>query len=656
MLKHVFNARILSRMRRWGYLFMFCIAIAAIGLAPAAQAVNHGNVLNYKQVAIEANDLEPAADPQAKNSEDISDDGKGVNERKKTQDKTKCREGSFNFGWAVCSGLDILTRAIDGMTSWIANALKWTIIADTSNNAGKATKKTWQDILAVANITLAIAFLWMLYMYALNSGNVLQAYDAKKLLSRLILVAVAMNLSYYICGALVDLSNIAGVGVYDLIMSQIGMESEAWYSVVLGSVFSLMKGIGIATIALFHAGAIAIAIMVILIAIMVRNVALLVLVIASPLAFACYLLPNTEKWFHKWFDWFFRLLLVFPMFTAAWAASRLVGYVIAGSEINAFSIPATLTALAPPLMIVPIFQAAGGIMGSVTSKSSNFINNSSGGKWLRDRSQQRRELAAQRMSRASINLQNNLQNKGSKTAKAGANIISRINGTRLAAKEDISKAEYDESMQAATNTINAGYIGKKLNNATGDLKDTDMSEVIRIATGEKYADAYHQAAAISYADKEGKLSNDDMLKVLSSARQNGNQQVLNAASNTKYAQDVLGSNGIEHFVKGTDEWKGVSGLSGAQNALTQSIAKNIGDMVKNNNLNAWQSNNHRMYMAQQAGNIGRDLKTLNNIEALNNASLDVINVNILGSNEEQRAEYQNINNSIRNLKTNGTRM
>ena len=61
-------------------------------------------------------------------------------------------------------------------------------------------------------------------------------------------------------------------------------------------------------------------------------------------------------------------------------------------------------------------------------------------------------------------------------------------------------------------------------------------------------------------------------------------------------------------------------------------------------------------MAQQAGNIGRDLKTLNNIETLNNASLDVVNVNILGSTDEQRAEYQNINNSIRNLKTNGTRM
>ena len=64
---------------------------------------------------------------------------------------------------------------------------------------------------------------------------------------------------------------------------------------------------------------------------MFRQIALMALVIISPVAFAMYMLPNTKELADKWKDMFVRLLIVYPMFTAVWGAAHLAADTFQGT-------------------------------------------------------------------------------------------------------------------------------------------------------------------------------------------------------------------------------------------------------------------------------------------------------------------------------------
>ena len=275
-----------------------------------------------------------------------------------------CESNFWGFGWIFCPGQNLITELINGMVGWIADSMKWTILADDSatNTAGLTVRQVWQNFLNIANVVFVIAFLIMIYSMATSTG--LSNYDIKKMLPRLIIVAIAVNLSLYICAALVDLSNIIGAGLYNLIYGQ--TVSEEWD--ILGGltdeVISSLGSIVVVVLALFLFGGTAIiGIAIILLLIMFRQIALMALVIISPVAFAMYMLPNTQKWADKWKDMFVRLLIVYPMFTAVWGAAHLAADTFQGTTglIPGF-IVSLICAVAPVVAIIPLFKMSGGLM------------------------------------------------------------------------------------------------------------------------------------------------------------------------------------------------------------------------------------------------------------------------------------------------------
>ncbi len=275
-----------------------------------------------------------------------------------------CESNFWGFGWIFCPGQNLITELINGMVGWIADSMKWTILADDSatNTAGLTVRQVWQNFLNIANVVFVIAFLIMIYSMATSTG--LSNYDIKKMLPRLIIVAIAVNLSFYICAALVDLSNIIGAGLYNLIYGQ--TVSEEWD--ILGGltdeVISSLGSIVVVVLALFLFGGTAIiGIAIILLLIMFRQIALMALVIISPVAFAMYMLPNTKELADKWKDMFVRLLIVYPMFTAVWGAAHLAADTFQGTTglIPGF-IVSLICAVAPVVAIIPLFKMSGGLM------------------------------------------------------------------------------------------------------------------------------------------------------------------------------------------------------------------------------------------------------------------------------------------------------
>lgn len=302
------------------------------------------------------NSGEPIADYQGGTTTDAAD-----------EEEDACEAQLLGFGWLLCPGSNLVEKFLNNFLNAIGDNLEWTLLT----TKGDEIRTRWQDFLNIANIAFAIVFLVMIYSMATSTG--LSNYDVKKMLPNLIVVAIAVNLSFYLCAALVDISNIAGSGLFNILSGgkgrwdgSIGIEglladAGATIFFVIGAIFFF----GISAL---------IALAIIFICLCVREIALIALIVISPLAIVCYLLPNTKKWFKEWTDLFTQLLLVYPMYMAVWGAAAWVSDLAGGGDVlgGSSSIPAfaiqCVCLIAPAVAVVPLFKMSGGIMGMAASK------------------------------------------------------------------------------------------------------------------------------------------------------------------------------------------------------------------------------------------------------------------------------------------------
>lgn len=279
------------------------------------------------------------------------------------------------FGWLLCPGQDLITKVVDYLMSLIDGSMQYTILAsddttaDTANSA--SIKEIWQKFANIANIIFAVAFLIMIYSMATSTG--LSNYHVKKILPKIIVMAVIVNISFYICAAALDVSNILGYNIKEFIWS-VGSTSA---DVNPLNMFTTAAGVAVTVVvALFFGGTIVVAFAIILLAIGFRHVVLTVLVIISPVALSLYMLPNTEKWAKKWMSTFISLLIVYPAFSAVWGASRLLSNTFStlqtSSQIGtiSYAIMPTICSVAPAIAIIPLFKMSSGLMGYIAGRAA----------------------------------------------------------------------------------------------------------------------------------------------------------------------------------------------------------------------------------------------------------------------------------------------
>lgn len=441
----------------------------------------------------------------------------GALDAKDNSDQKKCSDNAGFFGFFWCPGINMLTEVFDTITGMITGGLKWTILVDTRASSEHVNKdphhiiyNTWSSVLSVANIVMIIGFIAILYSYALNSNNVAKAYNVKTLMSRLIIVAIATNFSFYICAALADLSNIAGVGIYDLIRDTIPGNGDGPFSISgLGTAISVVVGATILIVlAYMSLHLVILSLIIILALITLRQIALLMLVIVSPLAFACYLFPNTAKWFTKWWNYYIQLLIVFPLFTAVWASSRLVASVLELTH-QSNLITTVLSAVTPLLAIIPIFKMSGGLMSKMTNGLQKRAS-----KW-EGRDNLRRKRVANFAKRNSMALQNKLSNVQlgdhgmgrilSGAAHLAGGGIGLVGGTLAAAANARASDNLDTLSKQSVKDINEKYNKKqddknykKMENFAKD--DHTVSEEMADEIKQKFG-------ANAVTDKKNKVGN-----------------------------------------------------------------------------------------------------------------------------------------------------
>lgn len=293
------------------------------------------------------------------------------------------------LGWLICPVMTFVANINDAAYGAISGFLdiKPAILSD-GNNSG--AKQGWDFFRNIANAIFAVIFLWIIFSQISNVG--VSNYGIKKILPRLIIGALLVNLSFYLCQLAVDLSNILGHTLKDALESgagEIGTTSEAagWGSAIAATIVGVGGVAAFATLAIgiptLTAGFLAI--MTVFIILVVRQAGIILLISMSPIAFAAWLLPNTEDLFKKWLKMFRGLLLVFPIISLLYGAGKLAGAVLASSATVDPNNPdetlhlVALAATTMPLIATPfVLQNSLSSLGSIGAKIGKLSSAANG--------------------------------------------------------------------------------------------------------------------------------------------------------------------------------------------------------------------------------------------------------------------------------------
>ena len=331
------------------------------------------------------------------------------------------------IGWIICPLSNWLADGIDYMYSALQEFLKTKPLETTNQNSG--IYLAWVIMRNISNVAFIVAFLVIIYSQLTSVG--ISNYGVKKMLPRLIIAAVLVNLSFTICAILLDLSNIAGYAFQDAFMgikntiSTVGENTSTWtWSEVISTALSngaLAVGAGYAVSLalttellpmLVPAATLAgLTLLFVLLIMAARQALIIILIIISPLAFVCYLLPGTEKWFKKWRDSFLTMLVFFPAFAVVFGGAQLAGIIIiqnaSGSNGAIMHILGMLVQIIPLAITPLIMKLSGGVLGKfagiVNDKNKGLYDRSKN--WAKDRREtiKNKKLANPNMARFNPN-------------------------------------------------------------------------------------------------------------------------------------------------------------------------------------------------------------------------------------------------------------
>lgn len=299
-------------------------------------------------------------------------------------------EATQGMGWIICPVTNFLANGMDNLFKMLTNFLVVQPAVATQDNP---LYEMWLIVRDIANVLFIIAFLFMVYSQLTSFG--LSNYGIKKVLPRLVVAAVLVNVSYWICALGIDLSNLLGYHVYNFFIgmyNSVVSESTAalTWAETAGAVLGGGAAIGVGGYALGIAvtgGAIAMLLPILLTVLLAAIVAIVLLaarqaiitifIIISPLAFVAFILPNTEKWFGKWKDTFMTMLLLFPIFAAIFGGAQLAGAAIieaaaAQGTVSVITIIFGLAVQVAPVVVTPLLIK---FSGSLLGRIAGMVNN-----------------------------------------------------------------------------------------------------------------------------------------------------------------------------------------------------------------------------------------------------------------------------------------
>ena len=510
------------------------------------------------------------------------------------------------IGWIICPLSNWLADGIDYMYSALQEFLKTKPLETTNQNSG--IYLAWVIMRNISNVAFIVAFLVIIYSQLTSVG--ISNYGVKKMLPRLVIAAVLVNLSFTICAILLDLSNIAGYAFQDAFMgikntiSTVGENTSTWtWSEVISTALSngaLAVGAGYAVSLalttellpmLVPAATLAgLTLLFILLIMAARQALIIILIIVSPLAFVCYLLPGTEKWFKKWRDSFLTMLVFFPAFAVVFGGAQLAGIIIiqnaSGSNGAIMHILGMLVQIIPLAITPLIMKFSGGVLG----KFAGFVNDKNKGlydrskNWSKDRREtiKNKKLANPNMARFNPNRlrrwadhNSRLRKKDLETSQKDAE--NSFRNTARYKKSDLYARQASRRSDFLSAQDDNRYLESTLGHAPDDIYDkrslydrTLRNVSATYATRQDLKAHQQQTAFINdIKDLETEIATAGLIK--NNAQRQQHSEFAEQLKNSKELQEKAGGN----------VFKDANGnLIGANAALASAIATSRSEYAK----------------------------------------------------------------------------
>lgn len=530
-----------------------------------------------------------------------------------------------DVGWMLCQMMSFTAWIADQAFDFLTLFLEVDPLHEQVNGKDSQVFATWKYLLAFANVIILIALLFMVFSYVTGWG--ISMYGVQSLTPRLIVTVLMVNLSFYACGIAIDLSNVLGKTLRETLVEitppASGTDYTTWSSLTnriqsitpVDEEYNKENGRGgeeeaagqneqpqaqeqeqsddesgenpTATNALLMGATIAggavlfanlsalvpfmvsalIAMIIVLVILLARHAAIICLVVISPIAVACYALPNTRQWTKKWGDMFIKLLMLYPVVSLLFGASYFASYVIAdrsSENDQTFLAIFALGIQVIPLFLLPVIIKSGAAaLGQIGNAISNQQSkgplgalSKRAGEFRDDRKQQQRGRAATGAYEADPN-----KSKWRNRAGALGNALKNPNAARLRRKMkreagrdalggvlDRAKAEYYGEGDKATAIAEAAA-----NGLTGEARDKALEEAVAQASkGAHDITVSRVGATVARYQNQGVTTADAHEMAMSGIDKNGNQlsdieraaalqMAANTAESTKAHELILGS-------------------------------------------------------------------------------------------------------------------
>ena len=465
-----------------------------------------------------------------------------------------CYEQAGALGWIMCPVVTFLNETMEDIYGWVeANFLQ--VRADIFSDAQHGVEETWGIFRNIANTIFVIVLIVIILSQLTGVG--VSNYGIKKMLPRIIVAAILINLSYIICELVIDLSNILGASLKNMLQGIVTLNSAARPTnpVSGGIVIGTLSILGV-TLAIILNPAVLITILLFLLSGMIAVVFLWILLIArqagvilgvilSPIAIALYMLPNTQGIFKRYIKIMQGLLLLYPICGlvvggGAFAAIVMVniGVTMSGDAATAFVLAGMALQVLPFFFVPVLLKGSFAALGNVGAKISGFGSRLGGrvnqGIRKTNTVQDMQRRGAERRMRIRAGLDKNGNVAQGKLAKL-ASIGPGRNRRRAAASAVLDK-NYATSRYGDAGFMAAQAARRQAAQESSEVKAMeDLINTERMDNGGKLTD---NTKALQSRYEDALRSNDSVKikayqNVLASKGEEGRQAIHNAVKNAE---------------------------------------------------------------------------------------------------------------------------
>ena len=347
------------------------------------------------------------------------------------------------------------------------------------------TYLVWANIRDISLGLLIIIFVVIIF----GNGLGIDAYTVKRSLPRLALGALFTFASFFILQTLIDLSNVLGNAVPDLLLRVASNDPNIRYAFD----FNLGAAGGIAAIILililyFLA---LIAVLIGIAGLIARQLIIYVLVLTAPVAFVMWVLPNTEKLFKKWWSNLIKVLMMYPIVTGMLAVSLLFQRIVGADDGAPFAVRLVgMTAPLLALMAIPktfkmggeLFAGAAGFAAGYATKATDWGKGKAGG-YAKNKARFGATLAADKMANLGTRKDEDGNVISSRAAQIAGKVAQRVPGIG---------SPFSKRKRAIRMGERQAAIGKHYGEGLDNISDGDMLSIFNSMSERQKQGVYGQ--------------------------------------------------------------------------------------------------------------------------------------------------------------------